>query len=444
MMDSVFLSRLQFAVTIGVHFLFVTISLGIVWLLFAVETMAWRTKNQEWEKAGRFFGRIFVITFIFGAVTGMVMEFQFGTNWAGFSKFTGDVFGTPLAVEGMFSFFLESVFLGVYVFGRNKLSKGFLWFSILMVSLGATFSAFWILVANSWMNTPDGFLISGSKIILNDFSKVVFSKSIWPRFFHTMDAVIISGALFMAGVSAYLYLKNNKSLLAQKTLKLAIVIAFIMSVLELYPFGDWSAGQIAATQPTKFAAIESVEKTQRNAPLVIFGVPVDNPPHLIYDIRVPDLLSWLAFRDIDAEVKGMDLYAPDELPPYVLTFSSFHLMVALGLLFIIISGIGTLLLYKELIFRFKWFLILLILNIPLPLIACQLGWITTEVGRQPWIVYGVLKTSQAVSTNVSANEVLLSLVFFSFLYLVITAFYVFIIVSEVRRGPEPLINSQGY
>jgi cytochrome bd ubiquinol oxidase subunit I len=443
MTDAVLLSRWQFAVTICVHFLFVTLSLGIIWLLFAVETIAWRTKDRVWEKAGRFFGRIFVITFVFGAVTGLVMEFQFGTNWAAFSDFAGDVFGTPLAAEGMFSFFLESVFLGIYIFGRNKLPKGLLWFSILMVTLGATFSAFWILVANSWMNTPDGFLISQGKIILNDFSRVIFTKSIWPRFFHTMDAVIISGALFMAGVCAYLCLKNSQTQIARKTLKLAIVVAFIASVLELYPFGDWSARQVAATQPTKFAVMESVEKTQKREPLVIFGIPVENPPHLIYDIRVPGL-NWVAFRNIDTQVKGMDQYIPEELPPYTLTFVSFHLMVGLGLLFIIISGFGTLLLYKELIFRFKWFLVLLVLNIPLPLIACQLGWITTEVGRQPWIIYGVLKTSQAASINVSAQEVLISLILFSFLYFIITAFYIFLIVSQVKRGPEPLGNLQGY
>jgi cytochrome d ubiquinol oxidase subunit I len=312
-----------------------------------------------------------------------------------------------------------------------------------MVTLGATFSAFWILVANSWMNTPDGYLISNGKIILNDFSKVIFTKSLWPRFFHTMDAVVISGALFMAGVSAYIYLKNKGIAVAEKTLKLAIIVAFIMSILELYPFGDWSAKQVAATQPTKFAAIESIEKTQRNAPLVIFGVPVDNPPHLIYDIRVPGLLSWLVFQDFDSEIKGMDQFMPEELPPYALTFTSFHLMVALGLLFIIISGFGVLLLLKKWLFRFKWFLVLLIVNIPLPFIACQLGWITTEVGRQPWIVYGVLKTSQAVSINVSAQEVLFSLILFSILYFFIMAFYIFLIVSEVRRGPEQLGNA-GY
>ena len=443
-MDSVFLSRLQFAITIGIHFIFVTLSLGMVWLLFAVETFAWRTKDPAWEKAGRFFGRIFVTTFAFGVVTGLVMEFQFGTNWATFSDFTGDVFGTPLAAEGMFSFFLESVFIGVYIFGRNKVSRGTHWFSILMVTLGATLSAFWIIVANSWMNTPDGYIIENGRIVLNDFSKVVFSKSLWPRFFHTVDAVFIAGALFMAGVSSYFYLKNKGADFAVKTLKLAIVFGFIASILELFPFGDMSARQIATTQPTKFAAIESVEKTQKGAPLVLFGIPVENPPHLILDIRVPCALSLMAFRDIHAEIKGMDQYAPDELPPFALTFTTFHLMVGLGLLFIALTGLGTLLLYKEWIFKMKWFLKLLVVSIPLPVIACQLGWITTEVGRQPWIVYGVLKTADAASVNVSAAEVLASTILFSLLYLIIMAFYIFLIVTDIKRGPEPLKEQQEY
>jgi cytochrome d ubiquinol oxidase subunit I len=443
-MDSVFLSRLQFAITIGIHFIFVTLSLGMVWLLFAVETLAWRTKAPAWEKAGRFFGKIFVTTFAFGVVTGLVMEFQFGTNWAGFSDFTGDVFGTPLAAEGMFSFFLESVFIGIYIFGRNRVSRGTHWFSILMVALGATFSAFWILVANSWMNTPDGYVIENGRIILKDFARVIFTKSLWPRVLHTMDAVFIAGALFMAGVSSYFYLKNKETALARKTLKLAIVSGFIASILELYPFGDMSARQVAATQPTKFAVIESIEKTQKGTPLVLFGIPVEEPPHLIMDVRVAYALSWLTFGDSSAEVKGMDKYAPDELPPFALTFATFHLMVGLGMYFIVVTALGTLLLYKERIFRAKRFLKLLIVSIPLPVIACQLGWITTEVGRQPWIVYGVLKTSDAASVNVSAGEVLASTILFSLLYLIIMAFYIFLIVTDIRRGPQPLKEQQEY
>jgi cytochrome d ubiquinol oxidase subunit I len=443
-MDTVLLSRLQFAITIGVHFIFVTLSLGMIWLLFAVETLAWRTKDTAWEKAGRFFGRIFVTTFAFGVVTGLVMEFQFGTNWAGFSNFAGDVFGTPLAAEGMISFFLESVFIGIYIFGRNKLSRGTHWFSILMVTLGATFSAFWIIVANSWMNTPNGYVIENGRIILNDFSKVIFSESLWPRFFHTIDAVFIAGALFMAGVSSYFYLKNKETALAVKTLKLAIISGFIASVLELFPFGDMSARQVATTQPTKFAAIESVEKTQKGAPIVLFGIPVENPPHLILDVRVPYVLSLMAFHDIHAEVKGLDQYEPDELPPFALTFTTFHLMVGLGMFFIALTGFGILLLYKGRIFRIKWFLILLIASIPLPVIACQLGWITTEAGRQPWAIYGVLKTADAASVNVGAGEVLTSIILFSLLYLVIMIFYIFLIVMDIKRGPQPLNEQQEY
>jgi len=443
-MDTLFLSRIQFALTIGVHFIFVTLSLGMIWLLLAVETVAWRTGDAVWENGGRFFGKIFVITFVFGVVTGLVMEFQFGTNWAAFSDFAGDVFGTPLAAEGMFSFFLESVFIGIYIFGRDKLSKTTHWFSILMVALGATFSAFWIIVANSWMNTPDGYAIENGRIILKDFSKVVFSASLWPRFFHTMDAVFIAGAMFMAGISAYYCLKNEHTAMARKTLRMAIIAGLLTSLLELYPFGDMSARQVAATQPTKFAVIESVERTQKDAPLVLFGIPVEDPPHLVADVRVPYALSWLAFRDIHAEVKGMDQFSPDELPPFSLTFATFHLMVALGTFFIALNGFGVLLLFRNWIFRAKWFLFILVLSIPLPIITCQLGWITTEVGRQPWVVYNVLRTADAASVNVGKGELLVSLGLFSLIYLIILVFYTVLMVKYVKRGPQPLSEKQEY
>jgi cytochrome d ubiquinol oxidase subunit I len=250
MSNVVWLSRLQFGITVGFHFVFVTISLGMIWLLFAMETMAWRLDTDEWKRAARFFGRIFVITFVFGVVTGIVMEFQFGLNWAAFSHFVGDIFGTPLAAEGLFTFVAESVFIGLYIFGRDRVSKAVHWFSVLMVALGATFSAFWILVANSWMHTPTGYVMRNGRVELDNFYRVVFNPSMWTRFFHTVDAVLIGGAFFVAGVSAYLLLTHKDEELAKKTLRLAVVFGLIVSVLELFPFGDMSAREVAQTQPT--------------------------------------------------------------------------------------------------------------------------------------------------------------------------------------------------
>ena len=437
MSDAIWLSRLQFGITIGFHFIFVTVSLGIVWLLFAMETMAWRTGQEAWTRAARFFGRMFIVTFVFGVVTGMVMEFQFGLNWAAFSNFAGDIFGTPLAAEGLFTFVVESVFIGLYIFGRDRVPKAVHWFSILMVALGATFSAFWILVASSWMHTPAGYTVRNNRIELGNFLDVVFTESMWARFFHTVDAVLIAGAFFVAGVSAYLLLTNKDAALARKTLRLSVVFGLITSVLELFPFGDMSARQVAHTQPTKFAAMESVEKTQTGAGLVLFGIPVEDPPHLMYAVRLPYALSLLASRDPHAEVKGFDQFARGDLPPFTLTFTSFHVMVGLGTFFIAAMAWAVFQLVRGRLWANRWFLWVLVLSIPLPIVACQFGWLTTEVGRQPWVVYGLMRTAEAASANVSAHQVLVSLWSFGMLYLVIGVFYVLLMARDIRRGPQP-------
>jgi len=438
MNDPVWLSRLQFGITIGFHFVFVTISLGMAWLLLAMESMAWRTGQPEWNRAARFFGRIFIVTFAFGVVTGIVMEFQFGLNWAVFSGFVGDIFGTPLAAEGLFTFVIESVFIGLYIFGRDRVPKAIHWFSIFMVALGATLSAFWILVANSWMHTPAGYAVRNGRIELSNFYDVVFNQSMWSRFFHTVDAVLVGGAFFVAGVSAYLLLKHKDVELAKKTLRLSVTFGLVVSVLELYPFGDMSARQVALTEPTKFAAMESVEKTGPRAAIVLFGIPVEEPPRLIYDVRVPGALSWLAYRDANAAVKGFDQFSPNELPPLALTFTSFHLMVGLGTFFIAAMGWAVIELIRGRLWESRWFLWVLVLSIPLPILACQFGWLTAEVGRQPWIVYGVMRTSDAASPNVSGSQVLFSLWLFGILYLMLGTVYVLLIARDVRRGPQPL------
>ena len=438
MSDVVWLSRVQFGITIGFHFIFVTVSLGMVWLLFTMETMAWWTRREAWNRAAVFFGRMFIMTFVFGVVTGMVMEFQFGLNWAAFSNFVGDIFGTPLAAEGLFTFVVESVFIGLYIFGRDRVPKAVHWFSILMVALGATFSAFWILVANSWMHTPAGYAMKNGRIELSSFLEVVFNESMWARFFHTVDAVLIAGAFLVAGVSAYLLLGNRDVDLARKTLRLSVVFGLIVSVLELFPFGDMTARQVAHTQPTKFAAMESVEKTQTGAGLVLFGIPVEDPPHLIYGVRLPYALSLLASRDPHAEVKGFDQFSREDLPPFTLTFTSFHVMVGLGTFFIAAMAWAVFQLVRGRLWANRWFLWVLVLSIPLPIVTCQFGWLTTEVGRQPWVVYGLLRTADAASANVSARQVLISLWSFGILYLVIGALYVLLMVRDVRRGPQPV------
>ena len=434
--DPVLLARIQFAMTIGFHFIFPPISIGLAWLLVIVEGLGWRRGDETYVRIGKFFGKLLALTFAVGVATGIVMEFQFGTNWAEYSKFVGDIFGAPLAAEGIFAFFLESAFLGLYIFGRNKVSKGVHWFSIFMVAVGATISAFWILVANSWQQTPAGYIIQNGRAELTSFADAVFNPSMWIRFFHTIDAALITGAFFMAGIAAYLLLKNRENLAARKAIKLALIFGLVVSFLELFPFGHHHVLQVMETQPEKLATIEGLTKSQSNAPLVIFGIPYDIPPDVKIAIEVPGLLSLMAHGDTDAYVQGMDAFPKEERPPFFITFVSFHNMVALGLYFIAASLLGVILLYRKKLWNQRLYLKLLIFSIPLPILACELGWIAAEVGRQPWVVYKVLKTADAASVTVSSGEIIFSIILFGLIYLFLGSLYVYLLVREVKHGPE--------
>ncbi len=441
-LDPVLLARLQFAMTIGFHFIFPPLSIGLAWLLVIVEGLGWRRGDATYVQMGKFFGKLLALTFAVGVATGIVMEFQFGTNWAEYSKFVGDIFGAPLAAEGIFAFFLESAFLGLYLFGRNRVSKGIHWFSILMVAVGATISAFWILVANSWQQTPAGYVIQNGRAELVSFYDVVFNPSTMIRFFHTIDAALICGAFAMAGVAAYLLLKNRENLVGRKALKLALIFGLVVSLLELFPFGHEHAIQVAQTQPEKLAAFEGLIDGQTNAPMVIFGIPSDDPPQLSATVAVPGILSWLAHGDTDAYVQGLNDFPPDEVPPFFLTFVSFHSMVGLGMYFIGAMSLGVFLLFRKKLWDQRLYLKLLVLSIPLPIAACELGWISAEVGRQPWVVYRVMKTVDAVSITVTAGEILFSIILLGLIYLFLGALYLFLFIREVKHGPESEVTGR--
>ncbi len=439
-LDPLFLSRLQFALTVGFHFLFPPLTIGLAWLIVFIEWMGWKRGDEAYVRAGKFFGKILGLTFAVGVATGIVMEFQFGTNWAEYSKFVGDIFGSPLAAEAIFAFFLESTFLGLYLFGRNRVSKGVHWFSSLMVAVGSVLSAFWIIVANSWQQTPAGYVVRGGRAELSSFVEAVFNPSTLPRFFHTLDACLIAGAFLMAGISAYLILNNKSGEVARKTLKISVIFGLIVSVMALFPTGHHHAQQVAKTQPEKFAAMEGLIHGQTRAPLFIFGIPSEEPPQMKNEIGIPGLLSLMAFDDIDAHIKGLaDLRAEGRpTPPFIVTLLTFHGMVGLGMLFILLTSLGVFLLWRKKLYGSRWYLKLLLWAIPLPLVACELGWIVAEVGRQPWVVYGLLKTEDAFSTNVSGGSILFSVIVFSLIYLLLGALYIFILARKVKQGPEAL------
>ena len=437
-LDPLLLSRLQFALTVGFHFLFPPLTIGLAWLLVFIEWRGWKRGDEDYLRAGKFFGKILGLTFAMGVATGIVMEFQFGTNWAEYSKYVGDIFGVPLAAEAVFAFFLESTFLGLYLFGRNRVSKAVHWFSILMVAVGATISAFWIIVANSWQQTPAGYEIRNGRAELTSFLDAVFNPSTADRFFHTLLACLICGAFLMAGISAYLVLKDRGATVGRKTLKASLILGLIASLLTGFPSGHHHAIQVARTQPEKLAAMEGLIRGRTEAPLVVFGIPSEDPPALRAAIKIPAMLSLLAFGDAQAHVAGIEdlREAGHPTPPFAITFVSFHTMVGLGTLFVLLMLLGVFLLWRGKLHETRWYLKLLVWVIPLPLIACQLGWITAEVGRQPWVVYRLLKTEHAYSANVTGAEVLFSIIMFGLIYLLLGALYVYVMVRKIKRGPE--------
>ena len=437
-MDVLFLSRLQFAVTIGFHFIFPPLSIGLAWLLVLLEWRGWRGDDLFSRQIANFFARILALTFALGVATGIVMEFQFGTNWAEYSRYVGDIFGAPLAAEAIIAFFLESTFLGLYLFGRKRVSRGVHWFAILMVAIGATISAFWIIVANSWQQTPAGFVVQNGRAELTNFAAAVFNASTFDRFFHVMVASMIAGAFLMAGVSAYRLLHNKEETASSRSLRLGLIAAFVFSMLALYPTGHQHAGQVAQTQPEKFATMEGLIHTETNAGLTLFGIPSSDPLELAMAIKIPGVLSWLAHGDSELAVEGMSELqkAGWPTPPFGLVFTSFHIMIILGMFFILWTLIGVILLWRKRLIGTRWFLRLMVWMIPLPLIAIQFGWIVAEVGRQPWVVYHLLKTADAYSFNLVTGEVIFSLLMFSLIYLLLGSLYLFLLVRKIKTGPK--------
>ena len=443
-MDALLLARIQFAVTIGFHFIFPPLSIGLAWLLVAAEWKAWRGGDPVWEETAKLFGKLLAFTFAIGVATGILMEFQFGTNWARYSMFVGDIFGAPLAAEGIFAFFLESTFLGLYLFGRDRVSRGVHWFSILMVAVGATISAFWIIVANSWQQTPAGHVIRNGRAELVSFQEAVFNASTMPRFTHTVVSCLVAGAFLMAGVGAYRLLKNRDDGIGRRALRLALPWGLATSIVVAFPLGHWHAQQVAETQPEKFAAIEGLYTSQEGgAPLVLFGLVQDRPPRLTAKVEIPGLVSWLAFGDASIPIRSLDEFPVENRPPLWITFVSFHNMILLGTLLMAAAAWGVWKLWRGKLEQSTLYLKLLVLLVPAPLLAIQFGWVTAEVGRQPWVVYHILRTSEAHSATVSAGEILFSLLLFSAIYVGIGAMWLYYMIREAGHGLEEAPEREG-
>ena len=433
-MTSVLLSRIQFAFTIGYHFLYVPISIGLGLVLILAERRYRRTGADADRAASDFWIRIFAATFAVGVASGIPMEFAFGTNWANYSRFVGGVFGVPLAAEGIFAFFLESSFLGVLLFARKKVSRRFYYISTWLVVFAAVFSAFWILAANSWMQTPRGFAGVGDRAVLTDFWAALFTPSLPARLAHTLGATFVAGAFFAAGVSAYYLLRNRHTAFASRTIRLALVLGFLLSaVMPL--LGHWQALGVAKDQPIKMAAMEAVYQTGSHKPLSVLGI-VDEGAQKPIGLMIPDGLSFILGLSTNKVVIGLDSVPPADRPPVQVVFQSWHLMIAVGMLLILIMLAGLWLWWRKRLERSRWYLRLLQFAIPLPIVATTLGWMTAEIGRQPWVVQGQLRTTDAVSPTVSTNQVATTLAIFVVLYAVLFYFWLAVVRRIVRKGPD--------
>lgn len=438
-MDIEILSRLQFAITIAFHYIYPPLSIGLGVVMVVMEGMYLKTKDKFYENMTKFWVKVFALTFAIGVASGIVMEFEFGTNWATYSRFVGDVFGSALAAEGIFAFFLESGFLAVLVFGWDKVGPRMHFFSTLMVSLGSMFSAIWIVVANSWMQTPAGFKIVGEGInaraVITDFWEMVFNPSSVDRLLHTLSGCWIAGSFFVISVGAYYLIKNKHIRFAKSSIKIALVIAFISSLFQLYT-GHQSAVGVAKNQPAKLAAMEAIFETQSNAPLYLFGWVDENNQEVKFGVAIPSLLSYLIGFSADTKVKGLNEFPKDERPPVNIVFQAYHLMVAIGFLLILISSMGIFYWLKGTLFSKKWLLRIFVFSVLLPQIANQIGWIVAEVGRQPWIVYGIMRTSEGLSKTVQEGQVWFSLILFTIIYIVLFILFLFLLTEKILHGPE--------
>ena len=439
-MDVLTLSRIQFTLTISFHYIYPPLSIGLGVMLVIIEGLWLKTRNPLYHQMARFWAKVFALTFAIGVATGIVMEFEFGTNWATYSRYVGDVFGSALAAEGIFAFFLESGFLAVLLFGWDKVGRKMHFFATCMVCLGAHFSAIWIVVANSWMQTPAGFHIVGegmkARAEITNFWEMVFNPSSMDRLFHTLCGAWEAGAFLVISVSAWYLLKRKYDAFARASLRIGLIVGLTASLLQLVS-GHSSAQGVAKNQPTKLAAFEGLYETTSNVPLTLFGW-VDEKNAKVIGPKIPGMLSFLTYSDTRKPVAGLREAAPDprDRPPVNVTFQLFHLMVAVGFGMILIASLGFLYFWRDSLFQKRWLLWLLVFSALGPQIANQAGWFAAEVGRQPWIVQGLLRTSAGLSAVVKANSVLAAIILFSAVYLLLFAVFVYLLNDKIQHGPD--------
>jgi cytochrome d ubiquinol oxidase subunit I len=442
MLDPVFLSRLQFALTIMFHYLFPPLTIGLGGVIVVLEAQYLKTRRPIYEVAARFWTRIFAVNFALGVATGIVMEFEFGTNWANYSRFVGDVFGSALASEGIFAFFLESGFLAVLVFGWDRVSAGMHFFAALMVAVGSAFSAVWIVVANSWQQTPAGFhLVTRNghpRAEITDFTAMVFSPSSMIRLAHTLNGAFILGAFCVMSISAWYILHQQHQDFARRSFQTALIFAAVFTTLAVVT-GDRHAKEVAQYQPTKLAAMEGEFETNPDgAAIHLFGIPDQEARQVRLSVEIPGGLSFLVHGNSREPVPGLDQTPASDWPPVLPTFAAFHLMVGLGFGFLGLVFCSLWFLMRGTLFAKRWLMWVYVFAALGPYVANEAGWATAEIGRQPWSVYRLLRTSESVSPTLRGGTVLTSIILFGFVYLLLFAVWIYVMNDKVQHGPEPV------
>ncbi|MFC1678770.1 cytochrome ubiquinol oxidase subunit I [Elusimicrobiota bacterium] len=437
MLDATLLARIQFGFTIGFHYIFPPMSIGLAVILVIMEGMYLRTGRSLYQQMTRFWVRVFGLIFAMGVATGIVMEFQFGTNWATYSRYVGDIFGSPLAAEAVLAFFLESTFLGLLLFGWNRVGPRMHFFSTVMVAVGSHLSAVWIIVANSWMQTPAGYRIVGegaaARAELTSFREAVFNPSTVERLSHVLGGAWMAGAFLVLSVSAYYLLKKRHLPFARESMKIALVVALASSLGQLAT-GHASAVGVAKYQPVKLAAYEGHFAHKAPGTLYMFGW-VDEEKEKVYGLGIPGMLSFLAYFDPRVPMVGLRAVPPEDRPPVNPVFQAYHAMVGIGMGLIGLCLAGAFFWWRGTLFDQKWLQLAFLFSFLGPHAANQLGWFSAEVGRQPWVVYGVLRTSDAISKVVPASQVLISLILFGFLYALLFLLFVSVFWDKIKSGP---------
>jgi cytochrome bd ubiquinol oxidase subunit I len=440
-MTELVLDRIQFAFTIMFHYLFPQLTMGLALLIVAFKTVALRRNDERYNQAARFWSRIFAINFLIGVVTGIPMEFQFGTNWSQFARTTGGVIGQPLAMEGVFSFFLESAFLGLFLFGEKRLSPLAHWASAFMVLVGSWISGFFIIVTNAWMQHPVAYRVLPNGLYdVTSFWGLLTNPWALIEYAHTMSGAVITGAFVMCAVGAFYVLEDRFSDYGKVFLRVGVIAGLLSCCAQIFPTGDLQGKYAARHQPAALAAMEGLFNTQRGAAIVLLGQPnqeqhtIDNP------LAVNDVLSFLVYGTTRAEVTGLDKVPRDQWPePLPLLFYSYHIMAGLGTYFVAVMVVAGFLLWRGKLFTTRWVLWPLMLSFPLPYIANTAGWMTAEIGRQPWVVYGLIRTSEGYSKYVSSGNSLFTLLGFMGLYSVVSVLFILLIYRIVQRGPEAIV-----